>query len=734
MNHHSDPPSTEALLALADRLSAAGRPGEAAQVLATLVKASPGDPTHLRRLGTALLACKDYAAAGAVFGEAVKLDPLNARGHNNWGQALFAQGDAAAAAACYARAIDCDPRHAGAHNNLGRALLVLNRFEEAVEHLSRAIELAPSLPQPHINLGGAWFAQGDGAAAARCYERALEIDPDAAEAWYGQARIAVASHRLEDALEHLDRALQLRQDFVEALILQAQVLRNTGATAKARSRLETAVATAPRDPAALNELAMLLGSEGDLGAARDCLMRLESLAPGYPYLSGYRLYADLGCAEWEGFAQRRAAIERGVEQGLRMCTPFQAALTLSAAHLQRKCAEIYVADRHPPQRSRGPSPALPERLRIGYLSADFHDHATAHLMAGLFETHDRRRFDIVALSIGPPRDDWMHRRLLRAFGHIEPLQHLSDREAALRIEALEVHVLVDLKGHTLHARPAILSHRPAPLQVNYLGFPGTLGAPYVDYLIADAHLIPPEEAVHYSESIVHLPGCYQVNDRTRAIDRDPPARAECGLAQDHFVYCCFNSIQKINPDIFGAWMRILARVPRSVLWLLGSDPIATANLRKQALGHGISPERLVFAPHAPHARHLARYGNADLFLDTTPYNAHTTGSDALFAGCPLLSLRGSTFAGRVGASLLHAVGMPDLIARSLPDYEAQAIELGTDRARLAALKQRLAAVRGSAPLFDTLRFTRELESAYAAMGSRYAAGLPPAPFAVAPGG
>lgn len=727
-----DPTHPEALVALAEMASAAGRHRDTISLLTTLMNASPGDAAARRRLGTALLAQGDYASAVPVLRDAVRHDPSNARGHNNLGEALFASGALEEAAACYACAIECDAGHAGAHNNLGRALQALGRVDEAVEHLRAAVQLAPSLAQPLINLGGAHAWRGEFEAAEECYDRVLRVELRSPEAWLGKAQIAVSLHRLPEALEHVDRALQCRPKFADALLCRGQIQRMSGDTTGARTTLEAAVAAAPRDPHPLNELAMLLGSVGDMEAARASLARLESLDPRHPYVSGYRLFVDLSCANWDGYEERRSSIERGLEQGLRICTPFQAALTLSSAGLQRRCAEIFVQDRYPPgaaPRTRPPISSL--RPRIGYLSADFHDYATAHLAAGLFERHDRRRFDVVALSIGEERDDWMHQRLTRAFDRIEPLRHLSDVQCAARIEELGIDILVDLKGHTLDARPGILRLQAAPVQVNYLGFPGTWGAPCVDYVIADPHVIPSADVVHYTENVVHLPYCYQPNDPTQSVEPLTPTRGDCGLPGDGFVYCCFNGVQKLTPAVFAAWMRVLHQVDRSVLWLLTSDPTCIDNLRRHAGRHGIDPARLVFAAPVPHARHLARYRLADLFLDTTPYNAHTTGSDALFAGCPLLTVAGTTFAGRVGASLLHAVGLPELVMSTMEQYEAEAVSLGRSPSTHAALRDRLSSLRHSAALFDAARHTRELESAYEIMWSRCRSGLPAAPFQIA---
>lgn len=398
------------------------------------------------------------------------------------------------------------------------------------------------------------------------------------------------------------------------------------------------------------------------------------------------------------------------------------------------CAQTYTADRFPPT----PAPLWAgeiyrhERIRVAYLSADFHEHATTHLMAGLFEHHDRERFEITAVSFGPDRQDAMRQRVAAACDRFLDVRGRRDAEVAGMLRALEIDIAVDLKGHTQGNRAGILAHRPAPVQINYLGMPATMGAGYIDYLIADPRVIPPAEFPHYAEQILYLPDSYQATDDTRAIAAHTPSRAELALPEDGFVFCCFNNSYKITPDLFALWMRLLGAIPGSVLWLLDDNPAATRNLCAAAQRHGIAPERLVFAPRIDAAAHLARHRRADLFLDTLPYNAHTTASDALWSGLPVLTCAGRTFAGRVAASLLHAVGLPELITRDHAGYAALALALARDPGRLAALRTRLAQQRTSSPLFGTDRFRRHLEAAYVTLRERQRRGEPPAAFSVVP--
>ena len=371
------------------------------------------------------------------------------------------------------------------------------------------------------------------------------------------------------------------------------------------------------------------------------------------------------------------------------------------------------------------------RIRVGYLSSDFHGHPVAYLTAEIFELHDRGRFEVFLFSYGPDDCSAMRRRLAAGCDRFIDLAPLSDDEAAMRIRDERIHIVVDLKGYTADDRPRIAAARPAPIQVNWLGYPGTMGADWIDYVIADSCVIPPEHDGDYSETVVRLPHCYQPNDRKRPSGAGSLTRSACGLSEDSLVFCCFNQSYKIEPRVFAIWMRLLDACPQSVIWLLEENRWVKDNLRKAAFDRGIAPERLVFAPVRPLAEHLARYALADLALDTFPYTSHTTGSDALWAGCPLVTIAGETFASRVAASLLVNVGLGQLIASSFAEYETLALALARDRPRLDALRRHLRDERARAPLFDSPQFTRDLEAAYRRMWAHFVAGDPPQSFAVA---
>ena len=440
-----------------------------------------------------------------------------------------------------------------------------------------------------------------------------------------------------------------------------------------------------------------------------------------------RLHMRRFLGDWEGIEGEFRDVEARINRGEKGAVPFQILAMSSSPALQRRAAEIHVGDKFPARSSAGAIArrARRDRIRIGYFSADYHNHATTYLMAELLERHDRSRFEILGFSFGMNTADEMGRRVSTAMDRFLDVRLLPDREVAQLSRELEVDIAVDLKGFTHESRTGIFAARAAGIQVSYLGYPGTMGADYIDYLIADPTLIPEASRQYYSEKIVYLPDSYQVNDSQRLISAKPCARADEGLPDGAFVYCCFNNAYKISPAVFDVWMRVLGRVEGSVLWLLEENPWVAGNLRKEAARRGIAPERLVFAKPLPLAEHLARQRLADLFLDTLPYNAHTTASDALWAGLPVLTRMGETFASRVAASLLRAIDLPELVTATEAEFEELAVALARDPERYRALRQRLKENRLRAPLFDIRAFTSHLEAAYSAMHERYQAGLAP---------
>jgi protein O-GlcNAc transferase len=509
------------------------------------------------------------------------------------------------------------------------------------------------------------------------------------------------------------------------------VLQALKRNAEALADFEKALTLDPSLAEALvNRATLRWTQEGDQAGAVADLKAALVLDPDQPYAPGELLHLKMHGGDWENFEAEKSLIDQGVRAGRRVVRPFvYQALSSSPADLQA-CSRTFAANLFPRFEQPPSFRHNHDRIRIGYVSGEFRQQATAYLMAGLYELHDREKFEVIAIDNGGGDGSATRRRLEASFDRLIYINQVTDEEAAARIRAEEIDILVNLNGYFGAPRMGVFARRSSPIQVNYLGFPATLGAPYMDYIIADRVVIPEGERHFYDEKVVWLPHSYQVNDRKQTIAQEVPSRAALGLPQNGFVFCNFNQSYKITPDVFASWMRVLNAVDTSVLWLWNARPPFPANLLQQAERHGVAPDRLIFAPSLPHEQHLARLKQADLFLDSLPYNAHTTASDALWAGLPLLTCAGTSFPGRVAASLLNAVGMPELVTRCLADYEKSAIRLAKDPETLQAIRQKLANNRLTTPLFDTDLFRKNLESAYATMWHAWKNGEPAKGFAV----
>lgn len=643
------------------------------------------------------------------------------------GMVSFQLGLVADAVATFQATVRAAPGRHDVWCNLAAAQLEQGRLDDALASCDRAIAIDPRHAEAWFNRALAQLRQGRPAAAVDSLDRSLAIKPAYAKAWLNRGRALQDLHRLEEALQCLDMALAHGIDDADLHVRRGHVLQELGKPAPAVASYQRALALRADDAVAHNNLGNALRSLGRLEEAVASYRRALAIDPGLEFLPGTLLYTRQRLCDWAGHDEDVRALCEAIALGRQASLPFPVLTLVDSTALQTQAAKTWFEAKHgqaPAPAPFAPRPAGP-RIRLGYYSADFHGHATSILMAGLFEAHDRQRFELVAFSFGPDIRDPLRHRVAAAFDHFIDVRALSDQEVAARSRELGIDIAIDLKGYTRHARPGLFAARCAPVQVSYLGYPGSMAVDFIDYLVADRTVLPPAARVHYSEKIVELPGCYQVNDRQRPLDTDDSRRADHGLPEGAFVFCCFNGSHKLTPGWFDVWMRILRAVPGSVLWLLQDHEVASDHLRREALSRGVDPTRLAFAPPLPLSAHLARHRHADLFLDTLPYNAHTTASDALWAGVPLLTCAGESFASRVAASLLQAVQLPQLVTTDAAAYEARAIELATRPGELAALRAHLLAQRMTLPLFDTPAFTRQLEAAYQAMWARRQAGLPP---------
>ena len=643
--------------------------------------------------GNAFLELKQLGAAVASYDMAIALKPNYFEAYANRGNALRELKQLDVAVASYERAIEFKPDLAEAYYNLGLAMHELTQLEGAVASYDKAIALKPNLVEAYCDRGNALLELKQLVAAVVSYKKAITLKPDYAAAYSNQGLALQELRQLDAAVASYERAISLKPNYAEAYYNRGN---------------------------ALKELKQLVAADVSYGMAID-------LKPDYEYLFGLRLHTKMRMCDWHDFEINLKNLSQKVQSKLKASTCFPLLALPIGLALQRQAAETWTKDKHPYKATLGPilKPESKSKIRIGYFSADFHNHATSYLIAELLERHDKDKFELIAISFGPNTEDEMRHRIKQSVDQFVDVTEMNDQAVAHKSRELCIDIAVDLKGLTQDARLNIFSYKAAPIQVSYLGYPGTLGADYIDYLIADKTLIPKESQEHYSEKIVYLPYSYQVNDSHRAIASKQFTKQELGLPKDSFVFCCFNNNYKITPDVFDAWVRILTAVDASVLWLFEDNQTAATNLRKEAALRGLDPSRLIFAKHMYLPEHLARHKAADLFLDTFHCNAHTTASDALWAGLPVLTCMGESFASRVAASLLFAIGLPELVTETTTDYEALAIELATNFNKLKAIKDTLESNRLTTPLFDTALFARHIEAAYIEMYDRYQAVLPP---------
>ncbi len=656
-------------------------------------------------MNEALLQTARRAHASGNLSEAARIYAEILRGNSKNFDALYAlgivhfdRGGFDEARRVLAEAIKLNPRSADALFAHGCALQRLNRHGQALAAFDQALTLNGEYELARLRRADALRSLGRLRDALEAYDFYLARNPNAAEAWHNRGVALSEFKRFEDAVSSFGRALDLRPDSAESW-------HNRGT------------------------------AQVELKNYQEAVFDYEhavALKPDLPYARGNLLLARLQCCDWRDFAEERAGIAAGLRLGSPAIVPFGNLMISDSPADQFQCAEVWMERHgvaaHPLWRGERYDH---KRIRVAYISGDLRAHPVAILMAGVFEQHDRERFETIAVSFGQDEQSAIRTRVKKAVETFIDARARSDFEIASLLREREVDIAVDLMGLTADCRSGIFAFRPAPAQVNYLGYPGTMATGSMDYIIADRVVVPEGEKHHYREKIVYLPDSYLANDDKRPIALRRPSRAEAGLPREGFVFCSFNNAYKFTPQMFAVWMRLLRKVEASVLWLPESNASAQRNLKREAEAEGIDARRLIFAPHLASAEeHLARLSLADLFLDTLPCNAHSTASDALWAGLPVLTCMGSTFAGRVAASLLYALDLPELVARSLADYEAKALLLATGAAALADLKAKLARQREIAPLFDTARFTRNLESAFTTMRDRSARGVAPRSFAV----
>jgi predicted O-linked N-acetylglucosamine transferase (SPINDLY family) len=644
----------------------------------------------------------------------------------------FQQGKLDDSARAFRQLLRKEPRHLPSLNILAIVLTTQKKYQEAEGYLQTALKLNSSSDATFYNYGIVLKALGRPEEALQRFSQALALNPGNADSWNNRGTVRNDLGDYRAAIEDFDKAIALDPSSAAAIFNKSKSLTRLKRHAEALATNDQALAMKPDLAEAWFGRGMILHELQRHQEAATAHATALAIDPKLPFLKGSLLHQKMLTCDWADVGRLTREIETDIAAGNPAAEPFGwQGVARSERSLQR-CAEIYSTKMFP----AGPAspavlrPAPDSRIRIGYLSGEFRQQATSLLLVGVLEHHDSGRFDILAIDNGWDDGSETRRRIEQAVPRRIDIAELNDAQALQAIRESGIDVLVNLNGYFGQGRTRLFAQRAAPLQVNYLGYPGTLGASYMDYILADRHVIPESHRAFYSEKVVYLPDCYQANDRNKSIAAKPFDRQQCGLPAQGVVFCCFNNAYKITPEVFDCWMKILKSVEHSVLWLLEDSSAAAANLRREAEARGVAADRLVFAGRMPLPEHLARHRCADLFLDTLPYNAHTTASDALWAGLPVLTCQGETFAGRVAASLLHNLNLPELIAATMEEYVEMAIEFATNPARSAAIRQKLADNRLAAPLFDTGRLTTHLEAAYTAMVERHRSGLAPDHFVV----
>jgi len=734
---------------------------QAAELIGMAIKQNLGHAAAHYNLGNSLKKLDRIREALVCYDNALSIAPNLAEAQNAKAGALKELGCLDEALVCYEKAIETKPAYADAWMNRGVLLNELRRSDDAVKSYSCAVALKSDYFEAYNNRGLVFEELGRSDEALQDYEQAISINQEFADAFNNRGRILVKANRLVEALVCFDKAVSIKTDFVDAIFNHGVVLQTLGRFEEAVVSYERvvefdpghadalgnwggvlfetrrffdalvlynkAIAIRPVDARALYNKGVVLLELTQLEEALICFSQALAFDPDYEFLFGLKLHTQMRMCDWHNLRSQLVYIESALLEGRRVIAPFPVLGLLDSPELQFLSSRTFVDSKSTPVNLGGEFLVNrnDQKIRIGYYSSDFYSHATSYLMIELFEAHDLGKFEIYGFSIGPVVSDDIQRRVSGAFYQFIDVSKKSDLEISRISRDLRIEIAVDLKGFTKGSRLGIFAHRCAPVQVNYLGYPGTMGASFIDYIIADDVLIPPVGRQYYGEKVVYLPCSYQPNDSNRIISDRVFTRSEMGLPETGFVFCCFNSNYKILPEMFDVWMRLLSKLGGSVLWLLEDNPLAVDNLRKEAIVRGVAPDRLVFANRISLDEHLARHRLADLFLDTFPCNAHTTMSDALWAGLPALTLCGQSFASRVAASLVGALGLSDLVVETIEAYESKAIELSTNPELLSRIKSRLGRERSTSTLFNGRFLARHLEIAFKMMSERYRSGDAP---------
>jgi len=664
---------------------------------------------------------KDYALSAELINKAVKINSNNAEAYNNLGIAFKKLNKFDSALESLNQAIKINPKFFEAYNIRGLIFIELERLNEALESLNKALEINPNYAEAYYNQGNLLCEMKKFNEAISSYNKAIKINPNYSKAYNNLGIAFKKLNKFDSALESLNQAIKINPKFFEAYNIRGLIFIELERLNEALESLNKALEINPNYAEAYYNQGNLLCEMKKFNEAISSYNKAIKINPNLDYLLGRLIFSKHCISEWKSFAKDLKDISDKILKKYKICTPLQSLRFFDSPELQKITAQTYVKEKYSDKNDliHITNKKLNKKIRIGYYSADFYNHAMSSLLTNLYELHDKSKFELFAFSFGPERKDEMYYRISAAFDQFIDVKLKSDDEIMKLSRELKIDVAIDLMTFTQYHRFEIFTKRCAPIQINYLGYPGTSGASCFDYIIADKTLIPKKNQKYYSEKIIYLPDTYQVNDSKRKISDKVFTRKELSLPKDSFVFCCFNQSSKINPEIFYIWMNLLKSINNSVLWILPQNEIAVKNLQKEATIRNVNPDRIKFAQDMEMSEHLARHKAADLFIDTFPYNAHTTASDALWAGLPVLTLMGESFASRVAGSLLNAIDLPELITHTKKEYEDKAIELANNKSLLNEIRNKLNKNRLIKPLFNTKLFTKNLEKAYLMIYEKY---------------
>ena len=660
--------------------------------------------------------------------KALEMDPINFDCLSILGAIKGMQGNTQESIQYLVAATAIKKNDFGLQFNLAKSYMDIAEYSKSLPHHRKAISLNPEYPDALINYAKALKEVGQTQESLACYEKALALNSQDYEAWMYKGLILNSLREYDGAINAYDICIQIQPTYWRAFLSKADTLHELKRYDEALICLDKAISIEPNYAEGWSNKAATLTELKRYDEALFDFEKALKLKPSIDWLLGNIVHAKMQTCNWDHLDENLINLEKQIQSGRKASFSFALLSLFDNPTLHKQAAEIYINTKYPPNDELGDILKTPkkEKIRIGYYSADFKNHPVSMLMAELFELHDKSRFETYAFSLGADDESQLRQRLTKSFSQFIDVQAMSDRDIAELSRKLGIDIAVDLGGLTQNARTGLFAYRSAPIQVNYLGYPGTLGANYIDYLIADKNLIPVDSQKFYAEKIVYLPHTYMVDDSTRIVSNRQFSKKEFGLPEDTFIFCCFNNAYKFNPQVISSWAKILKEVDESVLWISENNNTFKENLLAQFQKHNIERSRVIFASRIePPEDHLARYVLADLFLDTQPYNAHTTAVDSLKAGVPVITLVGQSFACRVAASLLHAIELPELITTTQSEYENLAVNLAKNPNKLSAIKNKLVNKRSSSALFNTSLFTKHIESAYIQMYERHQGNLLP---------